>query len=53
MRIPRQPPAAALALTLSIDALVVMKDVAGCDDEEAGRVLRWAALALLRSALKK
>ena len=44
---------AALALTLSIDALVVMKDVAGCDDEEAGRVLRWAALALLRSALKR
>lgn len=44
---------AALALTLSIDALVVMKDVAGCDDDEAHQVLRWAALALLRSALKK
>jgi AcrR family transcriptional regulator len=44
---------AALALTLSIDALVVMKDVAGCDDDEAHAVLRWTALALLRSALGK
>lgn len=44
---------AALALTLSIDSLVVMKDVAGCDDEEAQQVLRWTALALLRSALEK
>ena len=44
---------AALALTLSIDALVVMKDVAGCDDEEARQVLRWTALALLRTALEK
>jgi AcrR family transcriptional regulator len=43
---------AALALTLSIDALVVMKDVAGCDDEEARQVLRWTALTLLRSALR-
>jgi AcrR family transcriptional regulator len=44
---------AALALTLSIDALVVMKDVAGCDDKEALRVLRWAALALLRAGLER
>jgi AcrR family transcriptional regulator len=43
---------AALALTLSIDSLVVMKDVAGCDDEEARQVLRWSALALLRTALE-
>jgi AcrR family transcriptional regulator len=41
----------ALALTLSIDALVVMKDVAQLDDEEALSVLRWAALALLRAGL--
>jgi AcrR family transcriptional regulator len=44
---------AALALTLSIDALVVMKDVAQLGDEEALEVLRWTALTLLRSALKK
>jgi AcrR family transcriptional regulator len=42
---------AALALTLSIDALVVMKDVAQLDDEEALSVLRWAALTLLRASL--
>lgn len=42
---------AALALTLSIDALVVMKDVALLDDEEALSVLRWAALALLRAGM--
>jgi AcrR family transcriptional regulator len=44
---------AALALTLSIDALVVMKDVAQLDDEEALSVLRWAALTLLRASLEK
>lgn len=43
---------AALALTLSIDALVVMKDVAQLDDDEALEVLRWAALALLRAGLQ-
>lgn len=43
---------AALALTLSIDALVVMKDVAQLDNEEAFEVLRWAALALLRAGLE-
>jgi AcrR family transcriptional regulator len=42
---------AALALTLSIDALVVMKDVAHLDNEDALQTLRWAALALLRQAL--
>jgi AcrR family transcriptional regulator len=40
---------AALALTLGIDAIVVMKDVCGLDDEEALDVLRWAATALLRA----
>jgi hypothetical protein len=43
---------AALALTLSIDALVVMKDVALLDDEEALSVLRWSAFSLLRAALE-
>ena len=43
---------AALALTLSIDALVVMKDVALLDDEEAFSVLRWTAFTLLRAALE-
>ena len=43
---------AALALTLSIDALVVMKDVCRIDnDREALAVLRWAATALLRAGL--
>ena len=42
-----------LALTLSIDALVIMKDVAQLDDEEALSVLRWAALSLLRASLDK
>jgi AcrR family transcriptional regulator len=43
---------AALALTLSIDALVVMKDVAQLDDAEAMSVLRWSAFSLLRAALE-
>jgi len=42
-----------LALALSIDALVIMKDVAQLDDEEALSVLRWAALSLLRASLGK
>jgi AcrR family transcriptional regulator len=42
-----------LALTLSIDALVIMKDVAQLDDEEALSVLRWAALTLLRGSVDK
>jgi len=42
---------AALALTLSIDAMVVMKDVCRLDDAEAQNVLRWAARALLRAGL--
>jgi AcrR family transcriptional regulator len=43
---------AALALTLSIDALVVMKDVAQLDAAEAMSVLRWSAFSLLRAALE-
>jgi AcrR family transcriptional regulator len=43
---------AALALTLGMDSVVVMKDVCGLDDEEALAVLRWAAAALLRAGLE-
>lgn len=42
---------AALALTLGIDAVVVMKDVCRLDDDEALATLRWAATALLRAEL--
>jgi AcrR family transcriptional regulator len=42
---------AALSLTIGIDSLIIMKDAAGLDDEEALAVLRWAALALLRAGL--
>jgi hypothetical protein len=42
---------AALALTLGMDSLVVMKDVCGLGDEEAQEVLRWAATAILRAGL--
>jgi AcrR family transcriptional regulator len=40
---------AALALTLSIEAMIVMKDVCQLGDDEALDVLRWAAAALLRA----
>jgi AcrR family transcriptional regulator len=42
---------AALALTLGIDSVVIMKDVCGLDDDEALAVLRWVATTLLRAAL--
>jgi AcrR family transcriptional regulator len=42
---------AALALTLGIDALVVMKDVCRLNDEEALATLKWAASVLLRAGL--
>lgn len=42
---------AALALTLGMDALIVMKDVCRLKDREAQEVLRWAAQALLRAGL--
>jgi AcrR family transcriptional regulator len=40
----------ALALTVSIDAVIVMKDVCHLGDEEALDTLQWAAGALLRAA---
>lgn len=42
---------AALALTMGIEPLLVMKDVCRLDDAEARVVLRWAAEALLDAAL--
>lgn len=44
---------AALALTLGIDSLAIMKDVCRLDDDEALGVLRWAATALLRAGLEE
>lgn len=42
---------AALALTLGMDSLVVLKDVCGLEDDEALAVLRWVATTLLHAAL--
>ena len=41
----------ALALTLGMDGMVVMKDVCLLKDDEARDVLRWAGLVLLRAGL--
>lgn len=43
----------ALALTLGMDGMVVMKDVCRLKDDEAQDVLRWAGLVLLRAGLAK
>jgi AcrR family transcriptional regulator len=43
---------AALALTLGGEAIITMKDVCRLDNDETLAVLRWAATALLRSALQ-
>ncbi|HWR15054.1 MAG TPA: helix-turn-helix domain-containing protein [Terriglobales bacterium] len=43
---------AALALTLSVEALIIMKDVCRLDDAEALATLRWTAQTLLRSGLR-
>ena len=43
---------AALALTIGIDSVVIMKDVCGLADDEALAVLRWAATALLHAGLE-
>jgi AcrR family transcriptional regulator len=44
---------AALALTLGMDAIVVMKDVCGLDNDETLAVLRWASAVLLRAGLQE
>jgi len=41
----------ALALTVGIDSIAIMKDVCRLDDEEALAVLRWSAAALLSAGL--
>jgi AcrR family transcriptional regulator len=43
---------AALALTLGGEAIITLKDVCRLDNNETLAVLRWAATALLRSALQ-
>jgi AcrR family transcriptional regulator len=43
---------AALALTLSIEPILVMKDVCRLDDKASLDVLEWAATALLRAGLE-
>lgn len=42
----------ALALTLGVEALVVMKDVCKLSDEEASATLEWTAQTLLRASLE-
>jgi hypothetical protein len=42
----------ALALTLGVEALVVMKDVCKLSDEEALATLEWTAQTLLRASLE-
>jgi hypothetical protein len=44
---------AALALTLGIGPIIVLKDVCRLDDDDALAVLRWAATALLRTATQQ
>lgn len=41
----------ALALTLGIEPILIMKDVCKIDEDDALSVLHWAAQALLRQAL--
>jgi AcrR family transcriptional regulator len=42
---------AALALTLGAESIIVMKDVCRLDNDDALTVLRWAATAILHTAL--
>ena len=42
-----------LSLTMSIDSLVIMKDVCGLDDEEALEVLQWTAGIILDAGLRE
>jgi AcrR family transcriptional regulator len=44
---------AALALTLGIDSVAIMKDVCRLDDDQALAVLSWAAQAILRAGLEE
>ena len=44
---------AALALTMGIDSIAIMKDVCRLEDHEALAVLRWAATILLHTVLEE
>lgn len=44
--------AQALSLIFGIEALVVLKDIWGLDSEESEKVATWAALELVRSAIR-
>jgi AcrR family transcriptional regulator len=44
---------AALALTMGMDSIVIMKDVCRLEDHEALAVLRWVATVLLRAGLEE
>lgn len=41
----------ALSLLMGIEPVIVLRDIAGLDQEEASAVLRWAAQALLSTTL--
>jgi hypothetical protein len=43
----------ALALTLGIDSIVIMRDVCGLDDKEGLDVLRWTAQIILEAVMKE
>jgi hypothetical protein len=43
---------AALALTIGMDSLAIMMDVAGLDGDEAVEVLDWVGQVLLRAGLE-
>jgi AcrR family transcriptional regulator len=44
---------AALSLCVGIEALVTLRDICGLEPEEAKRVSRWAAQALIHAALRE
>ncbi|MEJ2085587.1 MAG: helix-turn-helix domain containing protein [Acidobacteriota bacterium] len=49
----RQRLRAALALTIGMDSLAIMKDVCRLNDEEAVDALRWAGNVLLKACLEE
>jgi AcrR family transcriptional regulator len=48
----RQRLRAALALTVGIDSIVIMKDVCQLNDDDALATLRWAAIELIHAGLR-
>ncbi len=43
----------ALSLTFGIEAMIVLKDICGLDDQQAEEVALWAARALLQAAVRE